>query len=117
MAKRLVKAHGLRIEEGRTTQQNAFQKLQDTQDRPDTFLDRLDESLPLCVHGHVMHTPQEVGGACSHCHRLLCTECTQVQCAIDGNVLYRDHAASFRQKAICRSHCLLRMVVFDLFEA
>ena len=117
MYRKLTRVHGFRTKTpGTSTGQDAFEKIQETYDTGDEFREQFSESIPTCVHGHAVHNPQEIGGTCI-CGRILCKECAQLRCHIDGYVLCRDHAVWVNGKAACVSHNLFRLALFSIARA
>jgi len=117
MPKKLVRRYGFRVRDpGVSIGRDAFEKVQETYDTDGEFCDQVSEAIPACVHGHAIHNPQEIGGTCI-CGRLLCKECAQLRCHIDGYVLCRDHAIFLNGKAACVNHNLVRLALFSIARA
>jgi len=108
MDKKLIKEHFFQVKASNIfLDPNAFQKVQETQDGVDKYSDKELDILPMCIHGHIIRSPQEMGGAC-YCGSVLCKECAaQRQCYVDGHVLCKRHAIQVGDKLICESHGLL----------
>ena len=57
-----------------STDPNPYYKRQETVDQKEQFEDREIETFPICVHGHVIKSPEQMGGLCI-CGAPLCKEC------------------------------------------
>jgi len=107
MAKKLERIQGFRVvvdPDG-----TLFLKRQETENLAGKFTDKETFEITVCVHGHPIRAPQEMGGICI-CGRLLCKECAQLRCHFDGHVLCKDDALSVRGKWICQTHGVFRIL-------
>ena len=89
---RLIKRYEIQISDRATAGQTPFLKVKETFSTGDAFMDRSLDVLPQCVHGHAIHTPQELGGICVVCRAYLCKECETLRCSFDGNLVCRKDA-------------------------
>ncbi len=89
---------------------DAFEKSEQSFDRDGAFFDEISENLPTDIHGHLMRSQQEVGGACCFCGALLCLKCVERVCEIDGRALCKLHAVEIETGSyVCKTHGTLRL--------
>jgi len=98
---------------------DAFEKTEDSIATPEAFIDAFALALPSCAGClSVMHSPEEVGGACSVCRELVCKNtCSERRCQIDGKVVCLDHSVEVRGRIACRTHRFLDLVLLALRRA
>ncbi|MDA2913910.1 hypothetical protein MYX77_08140 [Acidobacteriia bacterium AH_259_A11_L15] len=113
---RLIKTYEVQIKDKPVAGESPFRKVKETFSTGEAFVDRSLDILPQCIHGHTIHTPQELGGQCVVCASYLCKECATLRCSFDGNLVCRKHALIEGDKLMCGNHNFFRMVFFSLFK-
>ena len=108
MDKRLVKSYEMPVG-------NVYRRRKETFETVDAFHDEIYETLLMCAHGHVIHTPQELGGYCV-CQRPLCKDCATMRCELDGNLVCRQHAVTEGDRVLCANHNVIRLLAFSFFH-
>jgi hypothetical protein len=95
--------------------QVVFVKVLRTGDTPGALIGEDAEDLAICVHGHAIRNPQELGGRCTIGGELLCSECAKVyRCEIDQNVtICRNHSFEDHGKRICSTHSFFQKLTFS----
>ena len=114
---RLIKRYEIQLTDRSAAGRSPFLKVKETFSTGDAFVDRSLDILPQCIHGHAIHTPQELGGKCAVCGSYLCKECATLRCSFDGNLVCRKDVVMRDDKVMCGNHNFFRMVIFSLFKA
>ena len=111
MYKRLMNFHGFRVKDAGEAEagDTAFSKIEQSFDGPGAFVNSVVESIPLCTHGHAIHSLQEVGGKCI-CGAMLCKDCAQVKCCLDNQSLCHEHTVVVNGRQACSTHGLLDLL-------
>jgi hypothetical protein len=116
MRQKLRKRQGFRVDPTRTVDQEVFSSERRSHYQGDVFHAEKNESIPTCAQGHVIHGPQEIGGYCADCGRLLCTApgCN-VTCSICHVCVCQLHRGKVNGSPVCKSHGFFRLLFFSIF--
>ena len=116
MRRKLRITKSYRIEPARTVDEDAFSNERRSHYIGDVFHESNLESFPACAQGHVIHGPQEIGGYCSECGRLLCTDpgCT-ISCSICHLTICQKDLGTVNGQPVCKSHGFFRLLFFAFF--
>jgi hypothetical protein len=97
---------------------NAFEKAEDSTADSEGFVDAFELTLPSCAGClAVMHSPEEVGGACGVCRDLVCTRCSDLRCEIDGQIICKRHSLDARGRLACSTHRFLDLIILAFRRA
>jgi hypothetical protein len=65
----------------------------------------LSTEVHVCADcNRVMHKPEQVGGVCAVCNRLLCVESARLLCELFGRCACLEHSADTGKGRVCRNH-------------
>lgn len=116
MADRLVKIQEVLIADSDEAGASPFRQIHETFEEADVFVDRQRDIITRCAHGHVIRNAQQLRGQCVSCGRYLCSECPDLRCELDGNLVCRRHAIFDGETVYCRAHNRLGLAVRALLR-
>ena len=76
------------------------------------FVVNVKQKLPRCIHGHLIHNPGEMVGQCTVCKKYLCKRCKIFRCALDNDLVCREHCRIKNNQVICYNHGFIRRMLF-----
>lgn len=84
MVKRLVKIKEVHVPDSDQAGTAPFREVEETFEEGNHFVDR---TSPTALTAHIIPNAQQLRGQCVTCDRYLCTECQDLHCELDANLV------------------------------